>query len=97
EIVIRTILGVEAGPRVAEIADELADTLDSAASPALLFRFMQRDFGPLSPWGRFRRSYHRASDRLRHEIARARRGPSARTDVLAMLVESRDEAATPLD
>jgi cytochrome P450 len=96
-VVIRTVLGVEAGPRVPELAAALASTLDSAASPALLFRFMQRDFGPLSPWGRFVRLFSRASDLLRREIRRARelRG-AGRTDVLAMMLEARDDAGEPL-
>jgi cytochrome P450 len=96
-VVIRTVLGVEAGPRVAELARVLASTLDSAASPALLFRFMQRDFGPLSPWGRFVRLFSRGSNLLRGEIRRVRElGSADRTDVLAMMLDARDDAGEPL-
>lgn len=96
-VVIRTVLGVEASPRVPELARVLSKTLDSAASPALLFRFMQRDLGPLSPWGRFVRLVSSASDLLYREIRRARDLREAdRNDVLSMMVDARDEAGEPL-
>ncbi len=93
DVVIRTVLGVEAGLHTPELAKTLSDTLESGASPALLFRFVQRDLGPLSPWGRFRRRFLRASALIHAETARARsRGGRERTDVLAMMVDARDES-----
>jgi cytochrome P450 len=97
-IIVRTVFGVEAGtPRFAELTDVLARMLDAGASPMLAFPFMQRDLGRLSPWGRFTRLAQRSSEILRDEIRRARaRGAAGRTDVLAMLLEARDESGRDL-
>lgn len=97
QIILRTVFGVEEGPRFAELADALKGMLDATANPILLFPFMQRDLGPLSPWGRFRRQARRASDILRSEIRRGREkaGPR-RLDVLAMMLDARDDEGRPL-
>jgi cytochrome P450 len=98
-IIVRTVFGVEAGtPRFAELTDVLARMLDAGASPALAFPFMQRDLGPLSPWGKFTRLARRSSEILRDEIRRARApGQPDRTDMLAMLLEAREEGGRALD
>jgi cytochrome P450 len=58
---------------------------------------MQRDLGRFSPWGRFLHYGERASQILRDEIRRGRReGATGRTDVLAMMLDARDEAGTPM-
>jgi cytochrome P450 len=97
QIILRTVFGVEEGPRFTELADALKGMLDATANPILLFPFMQRDLGPLSPWGRFRRQARRASDILRSEIRRGReKGSSGRLDVLAMMLDARDDKGRPL-
>jgi cytochrome P450 len=97
QIILRTVFGVEEGPRLAELADALKGMLDATANPILLFPFMQRDLGPLSPWGRVRRQARRASDILRSEIRRGReKGSSGRLDVLAMMLDARDDKGRPL-
>ena len=96
-IVIRTVFGIEAGPRFATLADVLARMLEAGASPLLAFPFMQRDLGPLSPWGRFVRLAGESGRILRAEIRGGRAaGTSSRTDVLAMLLEARDDGGAPL-
>jgi len=97
QIILRTVFGVEEGPRFAELALALKGMLDATANPILLFPFMQLDLGPLSPWGRFRRQARRASGILRSEIRRGRaKGSSGRLDVLAMMLDARDENGRPL-
>jgi cytochrome P450 len=97
QIIVRTVFGVEEGPRLAALAVALKAMLDATANPILLFPLMQRDLGPVSPWGRFRRQARRASDILRAEIRRGReKGSSGRLDVLAMMLEARDENGRPL-
>ena len=96
-IVIRTVFGIETGPRFAKLAEVLAQMLEAGASPVLAFPFMRRDLGPLSPWGKFVRLSRKAGEILRAEIRAGREaGASGRTDVLAMLLEARDESGTPL-
>jgi cytochrome P450 len=97
QIILRTVFGVEAGPRFAELADTLTRALDIAAWPGLLFAFLQRDLGRLSPWGRYRRLAGRGSEILRSEIRRGRaEGTAGRSDVLAMMLDARDETGAPL-
>ena len=93
QVIIRTVFGIGEGPRFAELAHVLTRTLDAGAWPALLFPFMQRDLGRFSPWGRFLHYAGRASDILRGEIRAGReQGTAGRTDVLAMMLDARDEA-----
>jgi len=97
QVILRTVFGVEEGPRFTELADALKGMLDAGANPILLFPFMQRDLGPISPWGRFKRQARRASDILRSEIRRGReKGSSGRLDVLAMMLDARDDKGRPL-
>jgi cytochrome P450 len=96
-IIVRTVFGLEKGPRFAELADALTRSLQIAAWPPLLFAFMQKDLGRLSPWGRYLRLASRASEILRGEIRRGRdEGTAGRSDVLAMMLGARDEAGKPL-
>jgi len=89
QIILRTVFGVAEGPRFAELADVLTKSLDASAWPPLLFPFMQRDLGPLSPWGRWLRLRDRASALLRAEIRDAQKADrKKRVDVLAMLLET---------
>lgn len=88
-VILRTVFGVEEGPQFTELADVLARGLDASAWPGLLFPVMQRDLGPLSPWGKWVRLQKRASALLMAEIRRARSAPDrSRTDVLSMLVDT---------
>jgi cytochrome P450 len=97
QVILRTVFGIEAGPQFAELADVMTRALDIAAWPPLLFRALQRDLGRLSPWGRYRRLSARGSEILRGEIRRGRReGTAGRTDVLAMMLDAKDEDGAPL-
>jgi len=97
QVIIRTVFGIEEGPRFAQLADLLRRGLDVGAWPMLLFPFMQRDLGRFSPWGRFLRLGMQSGEILRAEIRRGREGgTSGRTDVLAMMLEARDDAGKPL-
>jgi cytochrome P450 len=96
-VIVRTVFGVQGGPRFAELAELLKRVLDIAQHPIYLFPWMQKDLGRLSPWGRFLRFGERASAILRAEIRRGReQGTQGRTDVLAMMLDARDEKGAPL-
>jgi cytochrome P450 len=97
QVILRTVFGVQSGPRFAELAGVLKQVLDIASNPFLLLPIMQRDLGPLSPWGRFQRAARRGTEILREEIRHARsQGTRGRSDVLAMMVDARDESGAPL-
>ena len=96
-IIIRTVFGIEQGPRFQALSAALTRALDIAAWPGLLFVFMQKDLGRLSPWGRYLRFAAKASEILRAEIRRGgEEGTVGRTDVLAMMLAARDEVGQPL-
>jgi cytochrome P450 len=97
QVIIRTVFGMEEGPRFAELAGLLRKVLDIGAHPIFLFPWMQRDLGPYSPWGRFLRLSQSAGEILRAEIRRGRaKGTAGRTDVLAMMLDARDDKGAPL-
>lgn len=97
QVILRAVFGVESGPGQARLAGALARGLEVAGNPILLLPAIQRDLGPLSPWGRYLRVAAKATALLRDEIRRGKaEGTAGRNDVLAMLLEARDETDRPL-
>jgi cytochrome P450 len=97
QVILRTVFGVEQSPRFAELADVLTRMLDAGTKPVLLLPVMQRDLGRHSPWGRFMWFADRSEAILRDEIRRGReQGTAGRSDVLAMMLDARDEAGGAL-
>jgi cytochrome P450 family 135 len=94
EVMIRAVFGVTDPERIAELKRLLPRL--SSINPALLF--MQKDLGPLSPWGRFLRNRDRVDEMLFEEIARRREDPDrdAKDDILTLLLSARDEDGDPL-
>jgi cytochrome P450 len=96
-IIIRTVFGIAEGSRFDALSAALTRSLDIAAWPGLLFDFMQKDLGRLSPWGRYLKYANQGSEILRAEIRRGReQGTGQRSDVLAMMLGARDEEGKPL-
>jgi cytochrome P450 len=89
-VILRAVLGVEDDARRAELERLLPKLLNS---PALVWPFLQYDFGARSPWRRFAALRERVDEMLFEEIASKREDPNLaeRTDILAMLVQARDE------
>ena len=97
QVILRTVFGVEQGPRFAELANVLTRMVDAGTKPVLMLPMMQRDLGRHNPWGRFMWLADRAEAMLRDEIRRGRRqGTAGRSDVLAMMLDARDEAGESL-
>jgi cytochrome P450 len=66
-------------------------------SSFLFFRWLQRDLGPWSPWGYFRRQQQQLNELLFAEINQRREQPEVeRTDILSLLMSARDEAGQPM-
>jgi cytochrome P450 len=96
-VIVRTVFGITEAARFAELSALLSRALDVLAWPPLLFPPMQRDLGPLSPWGQFVRIRARVREIVLGEISEARSRPGeGRQDVLAMMVAARDEAGGAL-
>ncbi len=97
EVIVRTVFGIEQGPRLAGFARMLARCADSGNSPLLFAPALQRDLGPRSPWGRVARTIREVDDALRAEVSRRRaEGTAGRADVLSMMLEARDERGEPM-
>jgi cytochrome P450 len=90
-IILRTVFGVEAGARLAQLEDLVVRTLD-AGERGILMIPLRRDL-PGMRWRRFLRLRTRLDAVIHEEIARRRADPGAaeRTDVLSLLVGARDE------
>jgi cytochrome P450 len=89
-VILRAVLGIEDGSRCAELERLLPKLL---SSPALIWPMFRRDFGPHSPWQRFAALREQVDTMLFEEIASRRSDPhlSQREDILAMLLQARDE------
>ncbi len=97
QVILRTVFGVDEGPRLVRHSKVLTELLDIGAWAPLLLRFLQVDLGPLSPWGRYVRKRDE-SDALFNEVIAERRakGTAGRTDVLSLLLDARDEEGHPM-
>ena len=95
EVILRTVFGVDEGPRLTRLRDLLTRLLAHATNPlALLVRL---DLGSLTPWGRLVRAMHEVDALLYAEIARRRQeGVADRSDVLSMLIAAEDEDGRPM-
>ncbi|NJN03681.1 MAG: cytochrome P450 [Leptolyngbyaceae cyanobacterium RM1_1_2] len=97
EVILKIVFGLSDGQRYQQLKPLLADWLDMTDSPlrsSLLFlRFLQRDWGSWSPWGRMKQRQRQVHELLQAEIAERRtQGDTGRTDVLSLMMAARDEA-----
>jgi len=98
--IIRAVFGVDTkNSQNRELVGALTDFANQAvASPLLLARPLQRDWGPWSPWGRVIRLVKRTDAAIYREInARRTSGDSAeREDILSLLLQTRYDDGSPL-
>jgi hypothetical protein len=95
-IIIRAVFGAD-GARYEKLAGELRRVMPemiALGSRLAGFPFLQRDLGPLSPWGRMQYHRRRFDWGINTLIDDARRDPhlSQRQDVLAMFAQARHES-----
>ena len=96
-VIVRTVFGVEEGARFERLVAQLTELTEIAAWPPLLLPFMQKDLGPLSPWGRFQRKAADVDAALLAEIRMRRAaGTAGRSDVLSLLIDAKDESGAGL-
>ena len=100
QAIIRAVFGVDTGNgQSSELVAALTDFANNAvASPMLLARPLQHDWGPWSPWGRIVRLKARNDAAIHREIQARRRSESAgdREDILSLLLQVRYEDGAPL-
>ena len=99
-VILNTVFGLHSGPRFEQLRQLLSSMLDSfspLSSTFLFYQFLQRDLGPWSPWGHFLRQRQQIDQLLYAEIAdRRAQADHNSEDILALLLEARDEAGQPM-
>jgi cytochrome P450 len=101
QVILKAVFGLEAGQRYEQLQQGLSQMLDGFGSPFgsmfLFYRFLQKDWGAWSPWGRFLRLRQQVDELIYAEIAARKAEPDvARTDILALLMSARDSEGQPL-
>ena len=96
EIILRTVFGLEEGPRMQRLRDLMPRILGTSTNPLSVIPYLQRDLGPRSPWGRFLRLRREIDAELFGLIEERRGEDQERDDVLALLLAARHEDGTPM-
>ena len=96
DVIVRTVFGLAEGAAMARLRDRLRRFVASAVNPLYLWRVLQVDVGPLSPWGRFVRLRREIDALLDAEIDGREAGAVERDDVLQLLLAARDESGQPM-
>ncbi len=93
DIILRTVFGVGEGALLQKLRSLLVEFLRLVGSSPLLFiRRLQVNLGPLTTWQRIRRLGHEIDTVLYEQIAKRRaEAQSGHTDIMAMLIDARDE------
>lgn len=96
QVMLQAVFGLSEGKRYQQLKYQLGLMTDMFQSPLtsglLFFRFLQKDLGAWSPWGRFVRLRQQIDDILYTEIAERRAQPEPnRIDILSLLMSARDE------
>jgi cytochrome P450 family 110 len=97
DVIVRTVFGLHDGAAMDRLCDLLRRFVGHAVNPLYLWRPLQKDLGPMSPWGRFVRLRREIDALLDAEMAARRSAPNAeRADVLELLLAARDESGAPM-
>jgi cytochrome P450 len=96
EVILRTVFGLDEGPRLERLRAGLTDVLALGAGPISLLPALQRDLGPVSPWRRFVRRRAAVDAELFALIDERRRDARPREDVLSLLLAARHEDGSPM-
>ncbi|MBD2731354.1 cytochrome P450 [Nostoc sp. FACHB-892] len=100
-VILRAVFGIDQGERFEQLRQLLGSWLDSFNSPLrssfLLVKFLQKDLGAWSPWGRFLRQKQQIDALLIAEIRERQTQPnSSREDILSLMISARDEEGQPM-
>ena len=89
EVIIRTVFGIEDADRVEHVRQVLTRALGTP--PVILVKAFQKDLGPWSPWGRYKRSKAAVDEFIFEEVANRRATAEGRDDVMSLLLQAHDE------
>ncbi|WP_013320740.1 cytochrome P450 [Gloeothece verrucosa] len=100
-VILKAVFGLQEGERYHKLRQLLTTVLDSISSPLsssiLFFRQLRKDWGPLSPWGRFLRLKAQVDQLICEEIReRQQQEKLDGEDILTLLLSARDENGEPM-
>ena len=101
EVILNAVFGLSKGERYEKLKLLLLEELDLTNSPLgaslIFFKFLQKDWGNWSPWGRIVRRKKHIYDLLQEEINERRSKPELRgIDILSLMMSARDENGEPM-
>ncbi|MDJ0518287.1 MAG: cytochrome P450 [Trichodesmium sp. MO_231.B1] len=101
QVILKAVFGLEEGQRLQEIDRLLTLRFEGRKSIfrsiLLFFPALQKDWGPLSPWGRLMQNERDIDKLIYAEIAERRENPDpTRTDILSLMMGARDEEGQPM-
>ncbi|HEV8715345.1 MAG TPA: cytochrome P450 [Candidatus Binatia bacterium] len=97
DVILRTVYGIDEDADLRRLRDRLTELLSLGANPLNLLPWLQPLLGPFIGRRRIEQLLREVDEILYAQIARRRaKDGSGREDVLAMLVEARDEAGQPM-
>jgi len=99
EVIMRAVFGLDDAERRAEVGGPLRRALDMVANPlSEILMGLPGQIGPVNLRAGFERAVAEADARLLAEIARRRTDPALdeRDDILALLLQARDEHGAPM-
>ncbi|WP_424095775.1 cytochrome P450 [Moorena producens] len=96
QVIMQGVFGLGEGTRYQKLKPLLAAMLDMTSSPLrssmLFFKFLQRDLGAWSPWGKMLRRRQQIYNFLQEEINQRREQPEHMgNDMLSLMMSTRDE------
>lgn len=101
EVILHAVFGLREGERYQQLKPLLAAMLNMTDSPLssslLFFKFLQRDLGAGSPWGKMMRRKQQIYELLQAEINQRRtQAQLTGNDVLSLMMSARDETGEPM-
>ncbi len=100
-VILRVVFGLDEGQRLEKLRRLIASLLDLTSSPfmsvSFFFRFLRKDLGGWSPWGRVRK-LRQEIDELIYALIRERRAESNqnRQDILSLMMSARYDDGQPM-
>lgn len=96
EVILQIVFGLSQGDRYSNLQHLLTAWTNMTDSPTrssmLFFRFLQKDWGPWTPWGQMKRRQRAIHSLLQAEITERRsQADHGRTDILSLMMAARDE------
>lgn len=97
EVILKIVFGLSEGERYQQLKPLLTTWLDMTDSPLrssmLFLRFLQKDWGSWTPWGRMKQRQRAVHSLLQAEITekRTKQDEQMGSDVLSLMMAARDE------